>query len=132
MSNPLEVYGRDDYNAMCEVHSCESKEEREMTTKHTPGPWVVLGDKKTVRTQRRNRPESDVVICDCGLNIAGPVSFEEVMANARLIAAAPELLAAADEVIAAWVYLEDDKAVVRARAIRDLILAKRKAEGGSE
>ena len=63
---------------------------------------------------------------------ADPDRRVTAMATARLIAAAPELLAAADEVIAAWVYLEDDKAVVRARAIRNLILAKRKAEGGAE
>jgi hypothetical protein len=61
-----------------------------MTTKHTPGPWIAGDDQ------------------DSDYFLVGPASFDKVVTNpvvklhnefnARLIAAAPELLAALREV----------------------------------
>lgn len=66
-----------------------------MDAKHTPGPWVVDGP--------RVRTESAALIATTGY-------FREAsteIANARLIAAAPELLEAAQLVIA-WYEAEED------------------------
>ena len=67
-----------------------------MTTKHTAGPWNVYGDDKTLigakdgkmmlaKTNHRH-------ICQ-----EWSRTVEEAQANARLIAAAPELLAALEQ-----------------------------------
>jgi hypothetical protein len=50
-------------------------------TKHTPGPWVQEG---------RHVEAFDGKECVMGIEIYGPE--DEALANARLIAAAPELL----------------------------------------
>ena len=60
-----------------------------METKHTPGPWKVF---------RTNAGELDSITTMNGLRVAGTVTFygnNQGEANARLIAAAPELLEAA-------------------------------------
>ena len=68
---------------------------------HTPGPWAFYGDnnyggtveigpKLTVSIDRADRFTSELVI-----------SREEMEANGRLIAAAPELLAACHALLAA-------------------------------
>lgn len=57
-----------------------------MKTQHTPGPWTAHG---TVVNQEGERFEYPVATT--GIS---PVPTEEAFANARLIAAAPELLAA--------------------------------------
>jgi len=64
---------------------------------HTPGPWYV------------DSCDDDLVFSANGLHIATvgnehqpDQSAEEITANARLIAAAPDLLAAAEKVIASW------------------------------
>lgn len=49
--------------------------------KHTPGPWHVGPHYKSDVESRQGR------ICECG-----PFGSEQAEANARLIAAAPELL----------------------------------------
>ena len=55
---------------------------------HTPGPWrAVLTYVHSVREDRRTITS----VADCGLT---PRRAEEAQANARLIAAAPELLEA--------------------------------------
>ncbi len=54
------------------------------TTKHTPGPWKVDGD--TYITAH------SLIIAHCKQN--GSLKLEDAQANARLIAAAPELLEA--------------------------------------
>lgn len=56
-------------------------------TQHTPGPWVVF------------RPKDGTRKTYCLFN--DPKSHSEAEANARLIAAAPDLLAALMELIAA-------------------------------
>lgn len=64
-----------------------------MTTQHTPGPWKCDGGAGVVacemqETLRSGRTVARRVACAKGLTI------EEVEANARLIAAAPDMLAA--------------------------------------
>lgn len=68
-----------------------------MEVKHTPGPWVVQdGDRfsmEMVITSQRRIEESMAPICEMDVDYDGEHG-EEQHANARLIAAAPELLAA--------------------------------------
>lgn len=68
-----------------------------MSAKHTPGPWAL----STVRTQvgwchkvgpfPSRRGESHACVYEDGISNSPPVD-SELLANARLIAAAPELL----------------------------------------
>jgi len=63
-------------------------EHRPMTTKHTPGPWTVA-----------STPESTLCVYNVGCHLQFPVAFigfkaGAEAANARLIAAAPDMLAA--------------------------------------
>jgi hypothetical protein len=58
-------------------------------TKHTPGPWVVDADKDSVMVVGRDGGMA-VIISDALLG--KPTALD--IANARLIAAAPELLEA--------------------------------------
>ena len=62
-----------------------------MKTKNTPGPWAVCSDGINVYA-----PETDTAIT--GDHICAP-DHSEGMANARLIAAAPELKAALVECV---------------------------------
>ena len=63
-------------------------------TQHTPGPWVIADD-PTSEGVWIDHPDlksgEDDEICRC---LDSTLSGEECLANARLIAAAPELLAA--------------------------------------
>ena len=73
--------------------------------KHTPGPWVVDGD--VIRgDQQRNGSISVASMLDVSYPY-GRRAGESKHANARLIAAAPDLLDAAKLVIA-WYEAEDD------------------------
>jgi hypothetical protein len=69
-----------------------------MHTKHTPGPWIVTG----------NFIDCDTPPCRIAVALASP----EMEANARLIAAAPELLEALK---ACEPWCNDNRAVVMAR-----------------
>ncbi len=89
------------------------------TSKHTPGPWEyhisdhgldVYGQKKHV----------------CG---EGWYPREEKEANARLIAAAPELLDACESIQAAWVRTDTGKDVAIAYAMKMITAAIRKTKG---
>ena len=53
--------------------------------KHTPGPWRVSGHRLAVFTKLNG---INVVVADCDQTLG----YSESEANARLIAAAPELL----------------------------------------
>jgi hypothetical protein len=68
-----------------------------MEVKHTPGPWVVQdGDRfsmEMVITSQRRIEESMAPICEMDVDYDGEHG-EEQHANAKLIAAAPELLEA--------------------------------------
>lgn len=67
-----------------------------MKTEHTKGPWKVLeharGNKRTCVTTANGAPVH-AVICEIDTKSVG-TNDEIRLANARLIAAAPELLAA--------------------------------------
>ena len=66
--------------------------------KHTPGPWLVWDSKGTARIdhttgvyrQLDSNDQQIIALCDEDLSL----SSDEQFANARLIAAAPELLEA--------------------------------------
>ena len=64
-------------------------------TKHTPGPWSVAETRHKYDTLIRNRDNDPVA----STNFAG-YSPKTAAANARLIAAAPDLLAACREFVA--------------------------------
>lgn len=70
-------------------------------SKHTSGPWFVSPTGQYVREQGIHGPN----ICDT--NVSG-APLEECVANARLIAAAPDLLAACQRLAAAYVQLWQD------------------------
>jgi hypothetical protein len=94
------------------------------TAQHTPGPWEIV---PTVQSDRKNifstRKGNEYHI---GTLISGSRSSLRVFrANTRLIAAAPDLLEAAELVIARW--SEGDLA----EAVRMLDAAVSSAKGGS-
>lgn len=94
------------------------------TTKHTPGPWAI-----SQNNPRLVKHLSGPVLAECG-----PVNTEEAQANARLIAAAPELFDALNKLLSRAEYhldrsathdgLMNVDAIVDARAV----LAKAKGE----
>lgn len=70
-----------------------------MGSKHTKGPWSVVEQWMTGATIRANadKPLYTLVATAHGAIFAGP-PYDEMLANARLIAAAPELLEALERV----------------------------------
>ncbi len=60
-------------------------------SKHTPGPWKAV-DNRTVRTVDETHKKGGLIIAD----VFGH-SADNTKGNARLIAAAPELLAVCEE-----------------------------------
>lgn len=54
-----------------------------MKTKHTPGPWVVGNHTHDITTQQGR---------SVALSVGQPAEIEQSAANARLLAAAPDLL----------------------------------------
>lgn len=64
-------------------------------TKHTPGPWRVTNS--VLVMDKTNR-----VVADCNIDFSGKTPLKtglENAANARMIAAAPELLAACKQFV---------------------------------
>jgi len=68
-------------------------------SKHTPGPWAAynLARGRILKSWRVRGPASPV----CRI-FGGQSSGDAEVANARLIAAAPDLLAACQSVIDSW------------------------------
>src|SRR3990167_3740517 len=62
---------------------------------HTPGPWTTTGDTYPIGVLASHRFGADdpEVVCQIGGDIKTPEDSNECEANARLIAAAPEMLA---------------------------------------
>lgn len=66
-----------------------------MTTTHTPGPWRVSGFYIAADEPTRDKRGSHRQVADWTCGLAGVSDASDLQkANARLIAAAPELLAA--------------------------------------
>lgn len=87
--------------------------------KHTPGPWAVNSEHLTVLA------EDSGYVC----KVAGPGPNDpESLANAHLIAAAPELLAAAELALTAVA----DPADWNFKARPALMAAIAKAKGGAK
>lgn len=91
----------------------------------TPGPWVAVG-------YWVEHPDDDVAdICTCNPADLGQEhlarSDDEIVANARLIAAAPELLALAERVAAMPDDLYSDD-VLAMRATARVLLVRIKGE----
>jgi hypothetical protein len=80
---------------------------------HTPGPWGWTDGEKPIdiatyespgfyqNPQLRSESGEDIVGCDEYWTIGPMGNDEEVVANARLIAAAPDMLAALNAVVGA-------------------------------
>ena len=80
-----------------------------MTT-HTPGPWRI-GTPPTNGEQTIGTLQGLMVAV-----VTTGVGFTETQANARLIAAAPELLLAVQELLSLWGSGIDEPCVRRAKA----------------
>ena len=104
-----------------------------MGEKHTPGPWVVDSGNGTACYIRPADHEPGVMavaqVCKRG--------WSEKQANARLIAAAPEMLAALKDALDALIqsatearHIEPTKVVIRA-AVDKADAAIQKATGGA-
>lgn len=65
-----------------------------MNTKHTPGPWMIFQSGNIGSAEVR----TPVHLVIASGNVKGE-NIETAMANARLIAAAPELLEALDNLV---------------------------------
>lgn len=100
------------------------------TGKHTPGPWVVHeGDEIDVRSANpADLAQAPVYYC-IAENIGGHVhgenfdDYSEVEANARLIAAAPDLLDAAElalQVAEGWIHDQLDGTGIAEEALGEL------------
>lgn len=66
----------------------------------TPGPWIVLGNSvggPAIYTADKSNAIADVRTCG-GVHVGGP-QHPETQANARLIAAAPDLLEALESYV---------------------------------
>lgn len=71
-----------------------------MTAKHTPGPWTPeFGEAYRVRAQQDGGQVAIMMNLKGQHGLAGRRNGDEVAANARLIAAAPELLDALQAII---------------------------------
>ena len=80
---------------------------------HTPGPWIAVGGWV-------EHPDDNVAdICTCDIELMGQErlgrSSDETAANARLIAAAPEMLETLVDLLG-WQTLAPDDVVAQARA----------------
>jgi hypothetical protein len=99
-------------------------------TQHTPGPWRVVADGQYIQADRRHavnpQQQHDLDICH-----VHAIEFYagEAQSNARLIAAAPELLAALREIAdSAPALPKKAKSCTQLRAIARAAIAK--ATGG--
>lgn len=68
-----------------------------MANKHTPGPWIVLGEGTEIWTDGENRASHFLAETVGSKSMAIAL---QGLANARLIAAAPDLLASLEECVA--------------------------------
>lgn len=107
---------------------CTCEKGETMTTKHTTGPWKIayggaegdgyfsIGSKEKIKTICESSPYPDQF-------------DEELRANARLIAAAPDLLGACKKALAHLAALDGESAPYNVRVRISLREAIAKAEG---
>lgn len=74
-----------------------------MSEKHTPGPWCVSEDDASGQAVVRGE---HIEIATCWHHCVGSIEIE-MRANARLVAAAPDLLAALQGAIGALEFSQD-------------------------
>lgn len=96
------------------------------TQKHTPGPWEL--DQVSLCIYGWSEDERCIRLADCGAADDDAISEDELEANARLIASAPELLEALKECLKDNLYpvSRQHLRVARAQTLLRLIA---KAEG---
>ena len=96
MSNPFEIPVGDEQ----EGEAMQSKPE--IKQGHTPGPWIILDD---------TRKPCQITAKGSAIRVADvwATDFPDGQANARLIAAAPDLLAALKAIMATDLPEMDDK-----------------------
>lgn len=90
---------------------------------HTPGPWSMRDE-----TERVFAEDGWGLVADCGQSVRAG----EIEANARLIAAAPELLAAAEYALARLTNpapIRSDQIMERVATCDTLLAAIRRARG---
>lgn len=63
---------------------------------HTPGPWFLFGNDHCVGGPTNDPEQPTAGIAMCAMRLRTP---QETTANARLIAAAPDLLASLEEFV---------------------------------
>jgi len=80
-------------NRVAKARAAVLKKPVSETTQHTPGPWAVGDLDRNGQRVVRNR---DIEIVTCWHHSVGAIE-KEMEANAKLIAAAPEMLAALEE-----------------------------------
>lgn len=90
---------------------------------HTPGPWIVEDDKHGILVLAEGAGLS------VSVTIPGRKITAEDKANARLIAAAPELLAALEEITAGLDESSDTMPLIRGAEVKAARAAIAKARG---
>ena len=102
-------------------------------TKHTPGPWEVSWDKYGKESEIHGKSElNDGPICIIPHDDVTESGAEEQLANARLIAAAPELLEALKaliENVGSCICYDQSEGECLAKAWKMAAVAIAKAEG---
>ena len=104
------------------------------TTTHTPGPWEIVKDRDSTQSYVTYRIGRAAISTEKGVtcsNSSALMSVEEAEANARLIAAAPDLLEALQDCLALMVNGPDGCAddPIRIETVARAAIAK--AEGGA-
>lgn len=91
-----------------------------MKTKHTPGPWTIVDENELGTVNSEKEPYGIYADGDESVRVAGIMceylAPSEVGANAQLIAAAPEMLAALQRVMQLAVSADGDETFEQVKA----------------
>lgn len=101
-------------------------------SKHTPGPWAVDADAYPIfiYSESETWPLIDELGNEEGCKGAFIANTGDNKANARLIAAAPELLEALQAIVKSLVDQDDEGMIEHAQQMIDARVAIAKATGG--
>ena len=94
---------------------------------HTPGPWTVepLGAPKSMPLiAGPSRGDKTPLVATAEFSRAGPVNHDQAVANAHLIAAEPELLAACIKTVEENAHLADGDDCTLIHLVRAIAKAK--------